>query len=268
MKKKIALCFLLYETIKHEPIWKRFLKGHEDRYTVYSHPKVVTSKTSQFIKKTKIRTIKTEWCDESLVFAFLKMVKKGLDDPSNEFFCILSGTCLPLYDFDKVYKKVFKYSQSRIAFIPKKSSLVFEGDTSLHPHSQWMILNREQCVDAIRLLDKKDMQAKEFLDDIRQKYRTHKRSKTWYSYCMDELYLGEWFVRLYGETNTASFKKQIRRSMTTYVEFAKWDSEHPNEFTLNDLKYDNDKKLKKIKHGSIFARKFTHGAAKYIINTT
>lgn len=262
--RKIAFCFLLYDTIQHNSVWERFLDGHDDRYNVYSHPKIVTKNTPDWIQKSKIRTIKTSWCDESLVFAFLRMVKKGMEDPTNQYFCILSGTCIPLYDFDKVYDKVFKYSQSRMAFVPKKYAFVFEGDT-LHPHAQWMILNRKQCLDALRLLNKTDVKAQEFLKEIRNKYRTHRRLNTWYSYCMDELYLGEWFIRLYGSPDTIGFRKHIRHSTTTYVEFETWDSDHPIVFNRKDLSLDDNKKMKQIKkRGSIFARKFTPDAVKYI----
>lgn len=263
MVNKLALCFLLYDTVEHVSVWEKFLHGNDDKYNLYSHPKVVTEDTPGWIIQSKIRTIKTGWCDESLVFAFLKMVKKGMEDRTNKYFCIVSGTCVPLHDFDNVYNKVFKNPQSRMNFVSKKYSHVFEGETH-HPHSQWMILNRKQSQDALRLMDKTDTKAQTFLREIRNKYRTHRRNGTWYSYCMDELYLGEWFIRLYGSTNSVGFRKQIKQGATTFVEFDKWDSDHPILFKRKDM---TKKKLKQIKHGSLFGRKFTSEAVNKLLET-
>jgi hypothetical protein len=262
--QKLAFCFLLYDTIEHEELWENFLEGHSNKYNLYSHPKMITEQTPDWIKRGKVRTIQTGWCEESLVFAYLMMVKKGLEDRTNKYFCIVSGTCIPLYAFNKVYAKVFKYPQSRLYFIPKKRATVFEGET-LNPHSQWMILNRKQAKDALRLMDKRDTKAQSFLKVMRMKYKTHERQGTWYSYCMDELYLGEWFVHLYGSPKSARFLKEIKPSQPTYAEFENWDDNHPITFKRRDLSKNRDRKLKQIKsRGSIFARKFTADAVKYI----
>lgn len=267
-KGKLALCFLLYDTVEHAGVWESFLENHEDRCNIYSHPKMVTDRTPDWIKKAKIsRPLKTGWCDESLVFAYLKMVKKAMEDLTNKYFAIVSGTCIPLHKFDTVYEKVFKYPQSRIYYLPKKESVVFNGE-DLNPHYQWMILNRKQAKDALRLLDKTDARAQAFLKMMRAKYRFHAKHETWYSYCMDELYLGEWFVTLYGgKTVSPRFTKEVKQSKPTFADFKSWDDMHPIVFTRRALRADGDKKLKQMKRSSIFARKFTKDAAQFILTT-
>ena len=95
MTKKIALCFLVYDRIKHENNWNKFLEGYEDCWTLYSHIKTPNSRTSDLLRKNKVKTVKTEWCGEGLVWAFVNMLKEALKNKHNEFFQLLSGDCIP-----------------------------------------------------------------------------------------------------------------------------------------------------------------------------
>ena len=74
MVKKIAFCFLLYDTVLHRDIWEKFFMqdcGKEKTHSIYSHIKTVTKNTPQWLKKSRVRTIKTEWCEENLVSAWV-----------------------------------------------------------------------------------------------------------------------------------------------------------------------------------------------------
>ena len=68
------------------------------------------------------------------------MLKNALKDKNNQYFAILSGACLPLYDFAKTYRMITGSKKSRVEI--NYDAAVYK-ETGLYYASQWMILNRE-----------------------------------------------------------------------------------------------------------------------------
>jgi len=261
MVKKIAFCFLLYDTVLHRDIWEKFFRqdcGKQKTHSIYSHIKTVTKNTPQWLKKSRVRSIKTGWCEENLVSAWVKMVREALKDPENSYVVLLSGECIPLFDYKKVYKKVTSSKKSRINI---DYAIKSYDVTGLYYADQWVLLNKK-C--AKMLVDMKDTKkGRDWLKVTRKKlcYYDDDDDDEFCS-CADEILPVNWFVHNFGKPDTKKFKSQIRDIPTTYTY---WDlmniKPHPEKFTL--------KKVKKFEldicdSGALFARKFEKSAGSFI----
>jgi lipopolysaccharide cholinephosphotransferase len=250
---KVAFCFLTYNNLTHEDIWVKFFK--QDNYptksfSLYSHIKKVSSTTPTWLKKHAVRTANTDWCGENLVWAWIKMLKAAIKDKNNQYFALLSGACIPLYDFAKTYKKITSSKKSRIHI--SKTARVYK-ETGLYYSDQWVILNRE-CAELLIKL-RTTSEGKKF-------YRKTKKtlSKAENPSCPDEIYPINWFIKHFGKPHTSKFKKHIRDKVSTFTE---WDKFTSSPKTL-DIKSVKIIRTKICNSGAIFARKFTKGAAKKI----
>ena len=112
-KPKIAFCFLLYDTVLHKSIWEDFFSQDKNcTHTIYSHVKKITKNTPQWIKKNKTRKVKTGWCEENLIFAWVQMLKKAMKNKENKYFALLSGECIPLFTYPQTYKMITRSKKS------------------------------------------------------------------------------------------------------------------------------------------------------------
>ena len=288
MTKKIAFCFLLYEHIKHNSIWENFfLEDSNCTHNIYSHIKKKSPKTHSWIERNKVNTISTKWCDESLVFAWILMLKKALKDKSNKYFILLSDQCIPLYNYTTLYNKITRSKKSRIHLntnISLFNKKVYDF-TGLYYADQWMVLNRKSSRLLIELEETELgknwlIYAKNMLCwgsdclpttiNKGQKYGSKKysiRSDATNKLCLcpDEIFPINWFVFKLGTPSSKNFKKLFNITPTT---FTKWDGKnpHPINFNLSDIL------LKKItidemkKTDSLFARKFSKRAAKFLLS--
>jgi galactoside 2-L-fucosyltransferase 1/2 len=273
-KTQIAFCFLLYDKIQHTGIWEDFLnQDHDGTSTVYSHVKKVTSETSDWIKKARVRTVATSWCGEGIINGFNQMLKKALKNTDNKYFILISGTDIPLYTYPETYKKILSTGKARIHYMRELDN-VFEDSDDIYNHHVWVILNREVAKQYIRLSDRKDKKAYDFVKRFRKLYEEHgnpmKRGVIenpthdygWLGSCPDEVYPINWLVELYGQYTSVKFKKNIKYSMPTYSAWDfKKDPDHPKIFNIRTVKR---AKKEICGNGHIFARKFTSDAAKWI----
>lgn len=265
----IAFCFLVYDSIEHNKIWESFFAGdHTETANIYSHIKEVSGKTTEWLLKGKVRTVKTDWCSEGLIYAFNSMLRKALKNNDNKYFAILSGSCIPLYTYQEVYKRIFSESRARM-IIERGIDHVFEGVKNVYNSHQWVILNREIAQDYVRLGDKHDKKATDFLKQLRSVYKEHgvvvgnfKATKhedsTWLGGCPDEIYPINWLYHLYGK----DLRKHVKNQMTTYTY---WDfsisNDHPTVFDTDSVK---KFRATICSSGAVFARKFTPDAAEFI----
>ena len=61
---KIALCFLVRETLNQPSAWEFFLANHEGEYEIYCHPKHKEKVTIEMLKKGIIdEAVTTKWGD-------------------------------------------------------------------------------------------------------------------------------------------------------------------------------------------------------------
>ena len=204
---KLAFCFLLYDKIEHLDIWEEFFckENNEDKFNIYSHVKKITKETPDWIKSHKVRTVKTAWCAEGLIHAFNSMLKEAIQDKNNKYFILLSGACIPLYNFNEIYKKIFSSSKSRMNI---RNKIVLNDYPELMKADQWIILNRKVAKDYLRLSDKTDNKAMKYIRDMRKKYKesgitiySDKVAKEdgFLGGCPDEVYPINWFKELYGK---------------------------------------------------------------------
>lgn len=242
---QIAYCFLVYDGVKHGKIWEDyFSQDQNNSHTIYSHVKQTTEKTQQFIKKHKVHAIKTDYCDVSLVYAWIVLLRKALENPNNKYFCILSGECIPLFPYQTVYKKIKRSKKSRMNLETDAEPTV---ETGYYWCDQWCILNRKQAKLLLNLRDTEEGKnyTKEFLKKID-------------GFCSDEMLPINWFVKHYGKPSTASFKKEIMIKQTTYTY---WDGIHssPRKFNAPQMR---KMKSKICSSGAVFGRKFNAKAAR------
>lgn len=246
---KIAFCFLLYDRVIHRKIWEEFFSQDEDDlHTIYSHVKNTKKSTSKWIKDAKIDTVETSWCGEGLVLAWVNMIKEGLKDPDNKYFCILSGECIPLYNFYKTYKKITKKYKSRINAQLNEAYRL----TGLVYADQWAILTRREAellVDVIYTQEGMD-----WTDDIYNRLLNPNKEELPYS-CPDEIYPVNWFLKKY----QYSYKNKIDSKVSTYTH---WSGDvHPDKLNKAQVL---ELKDEICSSGAIFARKFTRYAANEI----
>lgn len=128
-KKKIALCFLIYDTLNHEDLWHKWLKNvDKNKYTIYIHYK--ENKPLKHFEKYKLKdTIETCWGCLSIVQAQNLILKEALNDHKNEHIIWLSQSCIPIKTFDYVYdflindKSYFNVSPDKQVF-PRGNNLL------------------------------------------------------------------------------------------------------------------------------------------------
>ena len=98
-RHKIALCFLINNSINHEELWYNYLKIVDpNKYNIYIHYK--ENKPLKYFEKYKLpNTIETCWGCLSIVLAQNLLLKKALDDTDNHHFVWLSESCIPIKSF-------------------------------------------------------------------------------------------------------------------------------------------------------------------------
>ena len=148
--KKIAFCFLIYDTINHEELWKKFFDGvDKNKYNIYIHYK--DDIPLNYFEKYKLNNcVDTEWGTISLVKASNLLFKTAYDhDNENYKFVLLSNSCIPLKGFDKIYNKLtsndygYLNATEDVNVNNKNCKIYKENPKKYGKASQWIILNRE-----------------------------------------------------------------------------------------------------------------------------
>lgn len=248
MPKKIAFCFLLYDTVKHSIAWEDFFSQDEDQemHNIYTHLKRTNKKTQKWLKKHRIPSVKTGYCEISLVYAWIQLLEHALKDPSNNYFVILSGECIPVFNYEKTYSKITRSKKSRINI---DINAEVTHDKGFYWADQWCTLNRKHAEMLVKL--KTTTEGRSFVKNIVENIG---------DYCPDEVVPVNWFAKKYGKISGERFKKNFRRIPTT---FTYWDGiqSSPRKLTKPMLK----KFHKKIcESGAVFARKFYGTSAKQV----
>ncbi|XP_010548536.1 PREDICTED: uncharacterized protein LOC104819929 [Tarenaya hassleriana] len=101
---KIAFMFLTPGTLPFEPLWERFFRGHENKFSIYVHAsKAKPVHTSSYFVGRDIHSDKVAWGQISMVDAERRLLAHALLDSDNQHFVLLSDSCIPLYNFNYVY---------------------------------------------------------------------------------------------------------------------------------------------------------------------
>ncbi|XP_074330867.1 glycosyltransferase BC10-like [Apium graveolens] len=160
---KIAFMFLTRGPLPMVPLWERFLKGHEERYSIYVHalPTYVEdySPSSPFYRR-QIPSQVAEWGMMSMCDAERRLLANALLDISNEWFILLSEACIPIQSFPIAYLYL---SISQVSYMGSYDDPGPFGrgryDNNMAPlvnltdwrkGSQWFEVNRKLAVDIVK----------------------------------------------------------------------------------------------------------------------
>ncbi|CAN6452686.1 unnamed protein product [Victoria cruziana] len=112
---KVAFLFLTPGSLPFEKLWEKFFLGHEDRYSIYIHAsKRKPEHHSSLFMNREIRSDKVDWGQISMVDAEKRLLASALQDPDNQHFVLLSDSCVPLHNFDYIYRYLI---HTNISFI-------------------------------------------------------------------------------------------------------------------------------------------------------
>lgn len=145
MPKKIAFCFLIYDSIEMESLWHDFFnKIDSSKYSIYIHAKDPEDVNLRYFKSHVIPDpVETQYFHPSLVQAQNKLLEYGLHDPQNTHFVFLCGSSVPLKSFNAIYEglgdnSIFNIRKHELGLIEHKDQYL----STLRKCSQWSILNR------------------------------------------------------------------------------------------------------------------------------
>ena len=148
---KIAFCFLTYENVSQPELWNNFFSNKENKHSVYIHNKSFFIDEKYHFENFCIDNIvETKYAHISVVNATIELFKKALLDPENQFFVLLSETCIPLCNFDHLYNRV-KELNSNILHVYDNNNTerfdyllnpIFFDKNNFKKQNPCMILNR------------------------------------------------------------------------------------------------------------------------------
>jgi hypothetical protein len=159
---KIAFCFLIYNQIENEELWKKFFEGIDrEKYSIYIHYKTQKSlKYFEDYKLPKNKCIETKYADISLVRATRILFNEAFMDENNYKFILVSQSCIPVKPFNYTYDFLTKDNNSYFNEAPQsacwprvKNATKFIPREKIYKASQWCILNRKHvklCLDNIK----------------------------------------------------------------------------------------------------------------------
>lgn len=101
---KVAFMFLTGGPLPFEKLWEKFFEGHEGKYSVYVHAsREKPKRKSPVFQGREIRSEKVVWGQIEMVDAERRLLANALLDPQNQYFALISDSCIPLYHFDYIY---------------------------------------------------------------------------------------------------------------------------------------------------------------------
>lgn len=103
---RIAFLFIVRGEIPHEPLWKRFLEGHEGRYSLYVHaaPGYTFAENSMF-RGNEVPSKPCPRFSRGIVDALRRLMAYALLDPryNNRWFVNVCEATIPLRAFPFVF---------------------------------------------------------------------------------------------------------------------------------------------------------------------
>ncbi len=156
--KKIAFLFMIYETFEKEDIWYKFFENiDENKYSIYIHGKDKNKIVfeNDFFKKFIINEeYQTNWGDYTLINLQNRLYELSIKDENNYKFILMSGTHIPLHNFDFIYDFLIKNNKSYINYFQNNNDYYKKCIYTVNNYkkynldcwyvaSQWSIFNRE-----------------------------------------------------------------------------------------------------------------------------
>ena len=165
---KVAFLFLTRGDLNKPVIWESFFEtAPNEQYRVYCHPKFPKSLTSKVLKGKAIpMNVETNYGHISLVIATMFLLQEAYKDPENEYFVLLSESCVPLYTFEATRNFLTELGKSIITYHPTEkpederryqalTEPEFIPREKFFKQAQWMCLHR----DAVKVLLENDYTA-------------------------------------------------------------------------------------------------------------
>jgi hypothetical protein len=115
---KICFCFLTYYGLERVDIWNNFFKDIDTNlYKVYIHPKYPNFLIDKYLFPINIvqnRVETTNKTNISIVNATIRLLENSYNDQELTHYIFLSQSCMPIYDFNTIYKTVILFDKSVI----------------------------------------------------------------------------------------------------------------------------------------------------------
>lgn len=112
---KIAFLFLVRDDLHFPDIWENYFRGHENKFTIYCHPKNPENVNTPWLKSNIIpKLVPTEW--GRITDAYFTLINEALKNEENQKFITISESCLPLKSFNDLYH-FFSSSDMRTSYI-------------------------------------------------------------------------------------------------------------------------------------------------------
>ncbi|XP_047952465.1 glycosyltransferase BC10-like, partial [Salvia hispanica] len=103
---KVAFMFLTRGPVVLAPLWELFFKGSRGLYSIYVHsnPSFNGSEPEDSVfHGRRIDSKEVEWGNVDMIEAERRLLANALLDFSNQYFVLLSESCIPLYNFSTIY---------------------------------------------------------------------------------------------------------------------------------------------------------------------
>lgn len=243
--KKIAFCFLIYDSLDHEDIWKDFFSNiDENKYTIYIHYK--DNKPLKYYDKYKLNNcIETKYENQTIPLAYNVLFREAYKDIDNYKFLILSGSCIPLKSFDFIYNKLTNDNYGYFNVCPKEQLypncnylLNIIEEKYLSKSHNWFILNRKLVEN---LCFNKD-------DILNEHYKT--------IYAPAE-YFYHTYIKLLNLEDEIIITHNVAIDATTFTNWEGMDYKYPSRCGLKVYNYISEEELLYILNSkSLFGRKF------------
>ena len=150
---KIALCFLISgeHNLKKEEIWKKWIEPNKDIINIYFHYKDHTKIESKWIKEYIIpQSYIVETSYYHVVPAYMSLMFFAMvQDSENQWFCMLTDSCVPIISpfkfrelfFYNHYKSIFSWKKIWWnATVQKRANLRFLKEEFHLGHSPYFVL--------------------------------------------------------------------------------------------------------------------------------
>ncbi|XP_068652932.1 glycosyltransferase BC10-like [Aristolochia californica] len=159
---KVAFMFLAKGPLPLYPLWEEFLRGHERLYSIYVHslPSYHANfPPSSVFYQRQIPSQVSEWGRMSMCDAERRLLANALLDLSNEWFVLLSESCIPLFNFSIIYKYLTKSQHSFVGSFDdpgphgrgryNRNMLPEVNITDWRKGSQWFAVTRTLAVNIV-----------------------------------------------------------------------------------------------------------------------
>ncbi|XP_010936142.1 glycosyltransferase BC10 [Elaeis guineensis] len=160
---KIAFMFLTRGPLPLSPLWEKYFKGHKGLYSIYIHalPWYQGNFTSDSVfYRRQIPSKVSEWGQMSMCDAERRLLANALLDLSNEWFVLLSESCIPLSNFSIAYKHLMRSRHSFIGAMDDpgpygrgRYNLNMAPEVNItqwRKGSQWFAVSRKSAVSIVK----------------------------------------------------------------------------------------------------------------------